>query len=87
MVKLVLENQNKIVRPLFGAAFVLCLVSFHVYLSSADISKNLLFKKNSFRDTIRVSNSTVWILIRPDIISGSKLFAKVISRGHLTSHY
>ena len=57
MEKLVLEKLNKIVVPLFGAAFVLCLLSFHVFLSSADIFQNLLFLKNSFRDTIRLSNS------------------------------
>ena len=33
MEKLVLEKMNKIVVPLFGAAFVLCLVSFHVFVA------------------------------------------------------
>ena len=31
-------------------------MTYHVFLSSADFFQNKFFSKNSFRDTIRVSN-------------------------------
>ena len=49
----------------------------YFYLSSADVFSKLSILKNSFRITIKVSNS-----FDPDLaVSGSKLFAKIISRG------
>ena len=51
--------------------------TFSCFLSSPDFFFKITFFKNSFMNTIRMSNSLA--LIRPDE-SGSKLFAKVISR-------
>ena len=57
---------------------ILCI--FHAFLSSADFFQNLLFEKNL--SGIPSECQTVWTQIRPDDSdeSGSKLFAKVISR-------
>ena len=60
-------------------------IFFQNLLSSADFFKINDFKKFSVRNTIRVSNSLApdqaWHCVRP-AWSGSKLFAKVISRQH-----
>ena len=38
-------------------SFFACWVIFHAFVSSADFFQNYFFRKKSFRNTIRVSNS------------------------------
>ena len=47
------------------------------FLSSAEFFLKQFFKDSSFMNTIRVSRK-VWVKIRPNVLSGSKLFAKLL---------
>ena len=63
MEKLVLEKLNKIVVPLFGEAFVLCLVSFHVFLSP------VLFQ--GYNQSVKqLDSDQARHYVRPEIMSG-----------------